>query len=190
MPTWTKRQVLLRQLGAHFHLAALGEAEQAAGARADDLADLDVARQDQAAVGARMLSRPICARVAFELGLGDPDARDGGVARGVLAVEVGLGDEAAADQRRARSNSFWASAASARATWIWAASCAAVCAWTERSIDREHLAGADPAAGIDEHARRPGRLRRRRRPAGRAARRARRTRSRPARPGCGRERRR
>ena len=46
-------QVLLRQLRPHFHLAALGEAEQRARARADDLADLDVAREDQAGCRAR-----------------------------------------------------------------------------------------------------------------------------------------
>ena len=41
-------EILLRQLRAHFHLAALGKAEQRARARADDLADLDVAGEDQA----------------------------------------------------------------------------------------------------------------------------------------------
>ena len=32
---------MLRKLGAHFHLAALGEPEQRTGSRADDLPDLD-----------------------------------------------------------------------------------------------------------------------------------------------------
>ena len=57
-------EVLLRQLRAHLHLAALGEAEQRARAGADDLADLDVAREDQAGAGATTFSWPISARVA------------------------------------------------------------------------------------------------------------------------------
>ena len=38
-------QVLLRELRPHLHLAALGEPEERAGSRADDLAELDVARR-------------------------------------------------------------------------------------------------------------------------------------------------
>ena len=57
-------EVLLRELRLHLHLAAFGEPEQRAGARADDLSDLDVARRISPEVGATTLSWPICARVA------------------------------------------------------------------------------------------------------------------------------
>ena len=73
--------------------------------------------------------------MAARLRLGDANAGIGGVARRLLAIEVGLGDEAAADQRlRCDRYSFWASAASARATWTCAASWLGFCDWTERSM--------------------------------------------------------
>ena len=50
-------------------------------------------------VGARMSSRPIRARLPAKIGLGDADARVGGIARGAPAVDIGLGHEAARDQR-------------------------------------------------------------------------------------------
>ena len=53
------------------------------------------------ALGARMSSRPIRARLAPSVRLGDPHPGIGGIARGALAVEVGLADEAAPDQRLA-----------------------------------------------------------------------------------------
>ena len=82
-----------------------------------------------------MLSRPICGAHRVEVGLGDPDARVGRIAGGLLAVEVGLATRSRGRPATAlRSYSFWANAASARATWICAASCAAFCDWTERSM--------------------------------------------------------
>ena len=125
-------------------------------------------------VGARMSSRPIWARVAPSwpgrrgpgrwrrrarpaCGRGRPWRRSRGrPAPGCARIRSGP-----ARHRRARPGP---ARPAARLS----------CAWTERSMLRQHLALADPAAGIDQHRARPARLRRRRRPAGRAARRARR----------------
>ncbi len=85
-------------------------------------------------VGARMSRRPICARVA-------PSWASATRIRALAASRAArLRSRSALRQKPRptsdwlRSNSFWASAASARATWTCAASWAAVCAWTERSM--------------------------------------------------------
>src|SRR5690606_1356784 len=91
-------EVALGKLRAKLHLATLGDTEQRARARADDLAGLDAARQHQPS-GGRADVEPAVARLGLgELGLGDADARAGGVASRGLAIDIGLGDEAAADQ--------------------------------------------------------------------------------------------
>jgi len=58
-------KVLLRKLRAHLHLAALGQPEQRARARTDDLADLDVTGEDQAGNRRSDVEPPdLCARRA------------------------------------------------------------------------------------------------------------------------------
>ena len=91
------------------------------------------------------------ARDFAELRLGDADAGIGGVAGRVLAVDVGLGDEAAADQRLRAVEFVLGEAASARATWIWAASWAGLLRLDRAVDDRQHLARADPLARLDQH---------------------------------------
>ena len=56
MPTWIDARSCCASCALHFHLAAFGKAEQRARAGADDLADLDVARENQP--GSRRDRRP------------------------------------------------------------------------------------------------------------------------------------
>ena len=149
-------KILLRKLRLHFHLRRLSDAEQRAGAGADDLADLDIAGEDQAGRRSADVEPADLAReCAGKLGLGDPDLGIGGVACRPLLVDFGLGDEAAALERRARArNSFWASAALARADLDLGSELRASCAWTERSMVASTWPCADPGCR-----RRPGRER-------------------------------
>ena len=135
IPTRIEARSCCGQLRAHFHLAAArrgGTGRRSRRRRPGR--PRRCGRAPGPLVGARMSSRPTARAAGAKLRLGDADPGVGGVARGALAVDIGLGDEAAARPATgARSSSFWASAASARATWMLAASCAASCACTERS---------------------------------------------------------
>ena len=145
-------EILLRQLRAHFHLAAFGQAEQRARARADDLADLDVAREDQPG-GRRDDVEPA------DLGAGRPRAAPG---------------QREPAHRRRRGAFFESISALETKPRPWSASARSIIRLGKRGIgarrfdlrgelrrllrldravdDREQLAGADPAAGVDEHA--------------------------------------
>ena len=143
-------EVLLRELRPHFHLAALGEPEERARSRADDLADLDVAGEDQAAAGATTLSWPIWRAGRAKLCLRDAHLRISGVARGLLGVDLRLGDEAAALERdgalviRLRQRGIGPRSLDLRGELRRLLR-------LHRAVDDgEHLARTDPAAGIDE----------------------------------------
>ena len=92
-------QVGLAQLGAQFHFAAAGDAEQGAAAGADHPAGLDIALQDQPCGRRFDVQPPDPGAGRAKLGLGDAHAGGGGIARRPLAVEIGLGHEAATGQR-------------------------------------------------------------------------------------------
>ena len=129
-----------------------GDAEQGARAGADHLAGLDAAAEHEAG-GRRADVEPADLGAGrAELGLGDADAGRGGVAGGALLVEIGLADEAAADQRlgavelvlgelQVGARHFDLGGELGRLLRL------------DRAIDhRQRLAGADPLAGLDEHA--------------------------------------
>ena len=95
-----RREILLRQLGAHFDLAALGQAEQGARAGADDLADLDIALEDQARGRRDDVELADLGAGRAELGLGHADLGISRVAGRFLGIELGLGHEAAVLERQ------------------------------------------------------------------------------------------
>ena len=144
-----QRQILLRHLRAHFHFAAAGKAEQPAGAGADDLADLDRARQDQPGGGSADVESPDSRAAAAQIGLGHPDARVGGIARGAPAVDIGLGHEAARDQRLGAVEFILGERRVGPRDGDLRRQLRGFLA-LHRAVDRrEHLALADPASGID-----------------------------------------
>jgi hypothetical protein len=88
-------KVLLRQLGLHLHLAAFRKPEQRSGSRADDLADLHIAGQDQAARGSKHVETAKFRSARRKLGLRDAYLSVCRIARGFLGVYFRLRDEAA-----------------------------------------------------------------------------------------------
>jgi hypothetical protein len=93
------RNVLLRELRAHFHVAAEREPEQPARPRADDLADLDASAEDEAAGRGTYVEAPDPGSGRAQLRLCDPDPGRRGVVRRLPAIDIGGRNEPAAHQR-------------------------------------------------------------------------------------------
>ena len=119
----------------------------------DDLTGFDCAREDKAR-SRRTDVEPAVARAHFgKLRLGEADARSGRVARGEELIDAGLRDEAAADELL-RSIEIILRYAGIGARDVERGFLLRDLLRLDRALDRgEHLPGADPLAGLDEHAR-------------------------------------
>ena len=92
-------EVLLRKLGPHFHLAAFRDAEERARSRPDDLPDLDVAGEDEAALRSADVQPADFGAGGVQLRLVHAHLSIRGVAGRALGIDFRLGDEAAALKR-------------------------------------------------------------------------------------------
>ena len=144
-------QVLLRHVGAHFHFAARAR-RNSAPAPPLTIWPTSMLRDRIRPASGRDDVEPADPRAGCaELRLGDPDAGLGGVARGPLAVEVGLGHEAATRQRLRCARVRSGPARRRRARPDLRGELRRFLR-LDRAVDvAEHLALADPAAGIDQH---------------------------------------
>ena len=88
-------KILLRQLGLHFHLAAFRKPEQGRGTRADNLADLHVAGQDQAARRGKHVEPAELGTARCKLRLCNAHLGVRRVACGLLRIYFRFRDEAA-----------------------------------------------------------------------------------------------
>ncbi len=124
---------------------------RAGRAGADHLAHLDAARQYEAAGGRADVEPADAGAGGAELGLGDADAGRGGVAGGALAVEIGLADEAARNQRLGPVELVLGELqVGARHLDLGGELLRLL--GLDRAVDhRQRLAGADPLAGLDQH---------------------------------------
>ena len=145
-------EVGLGQAGAKLHLAAGGDAEQRPGAGADDLAGLDAARKDEPGGRRADVEAADPGAGRAELRLGDAHARRGGVARRALAVEIGLADEAARDQGLGAVELVLGEPEVGLRHLDLRGELRGFLGLDAAVDDGERLAGADPLAGLDEHA--------------------------------------
>ena len=114
------------------------------------------------------MSWPICGARRAELRLGDADLRISGVAGRLLGIDLGLGDEAAALERDGALVIGLGKRGIGARRLDLRGELRRLLRLDRAVDDREHLARADPAAGIDEDADDAAALSRRCRPAGRA----------------------
>ena len=87
-----------------------------------------------------------------EIGLGDPDPGERGVAGGDPPLDVGLGDEAAADQRLRPVQLLLGEAGVGAGDVDLGGELRRLLGLDRAVDDGERLAGADPLAGLDEDA--------------------------------------